>query len=352
MRVLRLLCAAVLLCGALALAGCPGDAGKNSDSAASNRVVLYCSVDDVYARPIIRELEKKTGLRIQAVFDTEAAKTAGLANRIRAEKNRPIGDVFWSSALLQTLLLDREGLLQRYKSPAAKGIPAIFKEISGTWTGLGVRTRDIVYHPSTKNSPRSLDDLTHPRFKGKVGISNPQFGTGSDWVAALAARRGRTKTLEYFRALKQNGVQVLPGNSVVAERVARGELMAGVTDTDDMLAQIREGRKIERARVVRSEEPLNIILIPGSVAMLKGSPHPEAAKRLIDALLSIETEKLLVKTMPGVLPLRGPLPSDGKTAPITTSISDPRFGAPDDTASWVDAWNSVREPLAEILLND
>jgi len=350
MRVLRLLSVLALLGAALSLAGCPRDGGgKTRSSATSNRVVLYCSVDDVYARPIIRELEKKTGLRIQAVYDTEAAKTAGLANRIRAEKDRPVGDVFWSSALLQTLLLDREGLLQRYASPAAKDIPTAFREISGTWSGLGVRTRDIIYQPATQNPPRSLDDLLSPRFKGKAGISNPQFGTGSDWVAALAARRGVSKTLDYFRALKQNGVQVLPGNSVVAERVARGELMAGVTDTDDMLAQIREGRKLGRATVARSDEPTNVILIPGTVAMIKGSPHPEAAQRLIDALLSTETEQLLVKTMPGVLPLRGPLPDDKKAAVATT---DPRFGAPDDTSAWVDAWNSVREPLAAILLSD
>src|SRR5687768_1512589 len=102
-------------------------AGCHNQQAPTNRVVLYCSVDDVYAKPIIKQLEKQTGLKIDVLYDTEAAKTAGLANKIRAEKNRPQGDVFWSSALLQTLLLNREGLLQPYISPSAKGIPAAFK---------------------------------------------------------------------------------------------------------------------------------------------------------------------------------------------------------------------------------
>ena len=94
-------------------------------------------MDDVYAKPIIKDLEKQTGLQIDVLYDTEAAKTAGLANKIRAEKLRPQGDVFWSSALLQTLLLNREGLLQPYVSPSAKEIPQAFKAKDGSWTGLG-----------------------------------------------------------------------------------------------------------------------------------------------------------------------------------------------------------------------
>ena len=61
---------------ALALGGCA--------SRPRERVVLYCSVDDVYARPIVTELAERTGITIDAIYDVEAAKTAGLANRIRA----------------------------------------------------------------------------------------------------------------------------------------------------------------------------------------------------------------------------------------------------------------------------
>src|SRR3712207_4833964 len=92
----------IFLCLILLIGGCNSRSPSSQGTApVSNRVVLYCSVDDVYAQPIIRELEQKTGLRIDALYDTEATKTAGLAYRIRAERNRPRGDVFWSSALLQ-----------------------------------------------------------------------------------------------------------------------------------------------------------------------------------------------------------------------------------------------------------
>ena len=274
-----------LCVSAVILSGCNP---QSAPPIASNRVVLYCSVDDVYSKPIIKNLEKQTGLQIDVLYDTEAAKTAGLANKIRAEKSRPQGDVFWSSALLQTLLLNREGLLQPYVSLSAKDIPAPFKAKDGSWTGLGVRARVQVI--TGKVVP------PNPAW----GISNPQFGTGSDWVAALVARGGREKTLAYFRDLKKKNLQVLPGNSIVAEKVARGELAYGITDSDDYFAQ---RSKAHNTFLMSLTRPI-AVFIPGAVAILKNAPHGDNAKKLVDALLKVETEKKLVETMIGVIPTR------------------------------------------------
>jgi len=63
----------------------------------SNRVVLYCSVDQAIAEPIIADYERRTGCRVLVRFDTEASKTVGLVQRLRAEQSRPRADLFWSS---------------------------------------------------------------------------------------------------------------------------------------------------------------------------------------------------------------------------------------------------------------
>ena len=322
----KILCVSVTLWLIILISGC------RSTPRSSNRVVLYCSVDDVYARPIIAELEKKTGLQIEALYDVEAAKTAGLANRIRAEKSRPRGDVFWSSALLQTLLLQREGLLQEYSSPGAKDIPANFKEKRGMWTGMGARQRVMVFNQKLSRPPRTLSELLRPDLKNKIAISNPQFGTSSDWAAALSVRWGEKQTLEYFRNLKKNGVRVMPGNGVVAERVTHGEAFAGVTDTDDYFAQ---KKNIGEIQMSQSAEPhsINAMTIPGSVAILKSAPHSDNAQKLVDALVSKEFEDLLIQKMKGVSSLR--------------NMKNP---PPNDTQKWADAWLSIRDPLFEILL--
>jgi iron(III) transport system substrate-binding protein len=302
-----------------------------------NRVVLYCSVDDVYAKPIVADLEQRTGLKIDALYDVESAKTAGLANRLRAEKSRPRADVFWSSALLQTLLLQREGLLQEYSSPHANDIPAAFKDKGGQWTGVGLRARVLMFPDRSRRHALAPHDLLDPQWKNHIGISNPQFGTASDWAAALAVRWGKAQTLEYFRALKRNGVRVLPGNGVVAENVIQSDLSAGVTDSDDFYAATRalpnSQNKFRFTPFASSST--QAVLIPGSVAILKGAPHSANARKLVDAILDAQTETQLVNAMRGVEPLH-----------------HSKLDMPDDTARWVSAWGEIREPLARILLSD
>ena len=317
--------------------GCRRKDNSTADNRAvenqSGRVVVYCSVDDVYARPILASIEKRTGLKVDALYDTEAAKTAGLANKLRAEKARPRGDVFWSSALLQTLLLGRDGLLQAYQSPSAKNLPASLKAADGLWTAVGVRQRVMVAHESVKTPPRELTALFAPEWRTRVAISNPQFGSASDWVAALGTRWGVEKTRRYFNLLKQNEVQILPGNSVVAQRVARGELLVGITDMDDYLATKKEHPQLKLVSALPPHE-INSILVPGSAAIIKGAPHLEAAKKFMDALLAPETENLLAKAMRGV----------------TSPRAEKNFKMPADSAHWVGAWQKLRDPLAEILL--
>lgn len=294
------------------------------------RVVLYCSVDDVYARPIVREISERTGITIDAIYDVEAAKTAGLANRIRAESQRPRGDIFWSSALLQTLLLGRENLLQPYPSASAQSIAPALKDARGLWHAIGMRQRVLVYHQSVSKPPTSLQELLAPRWKNKIGVANPQFGTASDWCAALGVRLGIEKTRGYFEALERNGVQVLAGNSVVAERVASGDLLAGITDADDFAARHKQNPEI---RLAKPREPgaINAIRVPGCAALLKGAPHLEAAKVVLDALLEARTERALSVVMLGVEPTRGAV------------------AVPDDTARWAQSWDKLRDPLNEIL---
>ena len=70
------------------LVGC---GGKGSEE-----VVVYTSVDDVFARPVAEQFEQATGIVVRLVPDTEETKSTGLVNRLIAERERPRADVFWS----------------------------------------------------------------------------------------------------------------------------------------------------------------------------------------------------------------------------------------------------------------
>jgi ABC-type thiamine transport system substrate-binding protein len=69
---------------------------------AAREVILYAAQDQVYAEPILRDFEKQTGLKVRAIYDSEANKTVAIANRLIAERNRPQCDVFWGNEELRT----------------------------------------------------------------------------------------------------------------------------------------------------------------------------------------------------------------------------------------------------------
>ena len=80
-----------LVAGALALIGaCAPDTA---------RVTVYCSVDEEFARQVLDAFTQETGIVVRPVFDSEAGKTTGLVNRIRAE-NDAIGNMIYGTQMV------------------------------------------------------------------------------------------------------------------------------------------------------------------------------------------------------------------------------------------------------------
>ena len=263
-------------------------------------VVVYTSVDDPVARPVLAEFTRRTGIKVEARTDTEANKSAGLVARLEAEKDNPQADVWWGNEVFRTIRLADAGVLAPYESPAADDIPPLFKDPSHLWAGNGMRARVIAVHTGPDASAGgksplpidSIEDLTRPELKGRVAIANPRAGTTSGHVAALYVLWGEEKARQYFRALRDNGVKVLGGNGDVAAEVGRGTVLAGLTDNDDVDNVLREGGAVRA--VLPDQKTVGTLTIPSTAALVKGAKHPDAAKKLIDYLLSKEVEQQLI----------------------------------------------------------
>jgi len=271
----------------------------------AEEVVIYTSQDQVFSEPILQEFEKKAGIKVKIVYDVEAAKTTGLVNRLIAEKNNPQADVFWSSEVGRTIILKQKGILDSYRSPSAEGVPEQFKDKDGTWVGFAARSRVLIYNTKlVKKSdlPRSIFELTDSKWKGKVAMSYPLFGTTATHVAALYALLGTEKAESFLKALKENKVIIVDGNSVVRDIVVEGEAAIGFTDTDDAHVAIKMGKPVNI--IYPDKEGIGTLLIPNTISLVKGAPHPKEAKKLIDYLLSKEVESKLAFCEAAQMPLR------------------------------------------------
>ena len=272
--------------------------------AATETVVIYVSLDEMYSKPILDAFEKSTGIHVNAVYDTETSKTTGLVNRLIAEKTRPRADVYWDNEIIQMLVLKQKGVLEAYTSPAQGPIPPRFKDSDGFWTGIAARARVIIYNTDkVKNPPASIQDLLKPEWSGKAAIGNPLFGTTAAQAAALFAVWGDDKAKSFFRGLKENKIAVLPGNAAVRDLVARGEYAWGLTDTDDANGGIEDGFPVKWLLPDQQDGELGTLLIPNTIALIKGGPNVAAGKKLIDYLLSPEVEQRLAASRSIQIPL-------------------------------------------------
>lgn len=243
-----------------------------------SEVVIYAAQDQVHAEPILQAFQKETGIRARAVYDSEAVKTVGLANRLLAERDHPQCDVFWGNEEMRTRQL-----------AAAR----VFRETNG-WSGFGYRSRRMVINtnfvPAQLAVPSSLLELTNESWRGKVALAFPQFGTTATHFHALRQFWGEVAWRNWCRALAANKPFIVDGNSVVVKLVARGEAWVGLTDSDDIAAGQSEGQPL--AALPLGPE---FLLIPNTVALIRAAPHPVAAQKLFEYLQRSDIAEILVK---------------------------------------------------------
>jgi iron(III) transport system substrate-binding protein len=188
-------------------------------------------------------------------------------------------------------------VLAPYDSPAAADIPSQYKDPEHRWAGSVLRVRMLVSatsQPAGWTQPKNLRDLLRPDLKGKIAIARPTAGTTGGHIAALYVLWGKERAEQYLRVLHDNGVKLLGGNSVVAESVARGDLLAGLCDNDDYSDSSTNVGKLAGVLPDQGPDDDGTLAMPCTAGLVANCPHPELAKKLIDYLLSAQTDRNLI----------------------------------------------------------
>lgn len=274
-----------------------GSIGLITGCSQEESVTVYTSVDRNYSEQVFAAFEEATGIKVKAVYDTEASKTTGMVNRLIEEKDNPVADVFWNGEFSQTILLKEKDVLQPYLSPSSESIPDKYKDSEGYWTAFGGRARCILVNTETmveEDYPATFADFLDEKYNPeRIGFAYPIFGTTATHGAALFDALGHDEAVGFYQELYDRGIRVLDGNGVVRDLVADGTLDFGMTDTDDAIGAIKDGKPVKI--IFPDQEGLGTMLIPNSAAMIKDCSSEEAAKAFLDFLFSEETEKYMIE---------------------------------------------------------
>ena len=253
--------------------------------AQTGSVVIYTS-NNAQSVEAVTEVGRK---RLPGVkFSTITGGSGQLLRRLEAEAAKPQGDVFWSSSA--NTLGAFTALFEPYRSPELAAIPKALHHPNGLWSAANIHIAVAMVNRNQLGGaplPKTWADLLDPRFKGKMIIADPANSS-----TALTILWGVEKMLgaDGLKRLASN-VKVTSAAATVLRSVGQGEFAIGLTFESNAYAYVAGGQK-EIALVYPADGTFSTAEY---LALIKGAPAGELAKRACDHLLSkdVQTELLL-----------------------------------------------------------
>ena len=142
-----------------------------------------------------------------------------------------------------------------------------------------------------------------PRWRGRTVIANPLFGTTTDQIAALFVLLGDERARAFMNGLHENDVKLSPSNGDSADLVARAQFAFSLVDSDDIVNRVNQHEPVTMVYPDQGGDEIGCFIVPNAAVLIAGSPHQDAGKKLIDNLLSRETERKLAFSDAALIPL-------------------------------------------------
>jgi len=200
----------------------------------------------------------------------------------------------------------REKLLQEVRSPLLADLMPEAIRPHKEWIGDRVQIFTAAYNTrlvKKDDLPKSYDDLTNPKWKGKLGIEAGDY----DWFSAVVSELGEEKGLKLFREIAaKNGLSIRKGHTLIANLVVSGEVPLALTTYLYKALQLKN-----------DGAPIDYLVLPPQIARAQGTgmarkaPHPHAAVLFMDFLLS-DAQEILAK--------RDFIPTNMKVKPLPASM--------------------------------
>jgi iron(III) transport system substrate-binding protein len=253
-------------------------------SARAGEVVLYSSNSVEAINTMADEFNKKyPNIKISPV----RGSTGAMMQRIKAEAGKPKADIFWSGGF-STLGAYRE-YFTSYRSPEAAAVAANFRGPDDAWLGTNGHVMVLMVNRKALKGdpvPRSWGELANPKWKDRLVIGDPEKSSAS---YAILWNIGDKLGPEPLKGIARNGVMVSTA-SAVYEGVAKGEFAVGMTMEYAAQEYVAGGQK--DIEIVYPSE--GTVIAPEGMALVKGSPNPEEAKKFFDFLASRQAQEILV----------------------------------------------------------
>jgi len=134
--------------------------------------------------------------------------------------------------------------------------------------------------------PRNWTDLTDPKYKGLLVMPDPSYTAIQLMVIGTLLRK---YGWGFYEKLRANQIMIVQSHQQVSETLTRGERLIAAEGADQFAWLDRKaGHKIETIWPIDGA-----FAIGAPTVVIKGAPHPNAAKALAEFMISDAVQKLL-----------------------------------------------------------
>ena len=256
-------------------------------------LVIYAGRSESLVAPVIKQFKDATGIDVQVKYGGSSAVAATLQEE---GENSP-ADLFWSQE--PGALAALSPMFRQLPSDITGAVPEWAAASDGTWVGITARARVLVYAADIEDHevPGSIEELTDPRWKGRVAWAPPSSSLRV-MVTAMRKMWGEEKTHEWLKDMLTNDVKVYPKNTAIVDAVGRGEVDVGLVNHYYLHRFIAEHGDDFGARnqFLKDGGPASLVMVAGA-GIVKTGANPENAELFTRFLLSQVAQQYFAATV-------------------------------------------------------
>ena len=270
----------------LVLAGC---GGNGASGGGDGKLTIYSGREEELVAPLIEQFQEETGIDAEVRY----GDSAELAATIAEEGGNSPADVFFAQDPGSLGAVAREDQLAELPDELLERVDDRFRDPDGRWVGTSGRVRVIAYNTeelSKDEVPDSVDDLTDPKWKGKIGFP-PTNASFQAFITAMRLTRGEEQTREWLEGVRANDPRTYEKNTPVVEAVAAGEIQLGLVNHYYLYLVKEEDPEAPVAnRYLSGDDPGALVSVAGA-GILSSADDEESAREFVDYLLSEDGQR-------------------------------------------------------------
>ena len=263
-------------------------------------VNIYTTREPGLIQPLLEAFTAETGIAVNTVF-----VETGLPERVAAEGANSPADILMAVDFGNLVDLVDAGVTQPIESTVLDAaVPTQLRDPDGNWVALSLRARVLYAAADLNLSEFTYEELSDPKWAGKVCIRAGQHPYNTALFAAYLARHGAEATEAWLTALKANLARTAGGG----DRDVARDILGGICEIGPAnsyyVGLMRSGaggpEQQQWGDAIRVVLPtfadgVGAHVNVSGAALAKNAPNKDNAVKLLEFLVSPEAQAIYAK---------------------------------------------------------